>query len=129
VAKTRAAPYLVSVISMHGLITGIRSLPMIDRRIPAALALVFLPAAAVASQDLLKAKNCTACHHPERKMIGPAYKVIAEKYATDEAGQAALREKIRKGGGGVWGPSPMPPQPQVTEEDAATLVAYIMTLK
>jgi cytochrome c len=99
-------------------------------RIAAVLAATaLLTPAALASPELLRARNCTACHHPERKMIGPAYKAIAEKYATDEAGQAALREKIRKGGGGVWGPSPMPPQPQVTEEDAAALVTYIMTLK
>jgi cytochrome c len=103
---------------------------MIHIRIPAAaLGLALLSPAALASPELLRAKNCTACHHPERKMIGPAYKAIAEKYATDEVGQTALREKIRKGGGGVWGPSPMPAQPQVTEEDAAALVQYIMTLK
>jgi cytochrome c len=88
----------------------------------------YIPAAS-ASQELLRAKNCTACHHPERKMIGPAYKVIAEKYSGDEAGQKALADKIRAGGGGVWGPSPMPPQPQVTAEDATALVQYIMTLK
>jgi cytochrome c len=88
-----------------------------------------LSSAAWASPELLRARNCTACHHPERKMIGPAYKVIAEKYASDEAGQKALADKIRAGGGGVWGPSPMPPQAQVTPEEATALVEYIMTLK
>jgi cytochrome c len=88
-----------------------------------------LPHMAHANQDLARAKNCTACHHPERKMIGPSYKSIAEKYANDEAGAKGLREKIRVGGGGVWGPSPMPAQPQLTPDDAEVLIQWILTLK
>ena len=102
---------------------------MVEVRRLAAFALAaMLPAsAAVASADLAKSKNCVACHHIERKMIGPAFKAIAERYAKDESAVKVLSEKIVKGGGGNWGPTPMPPQPTVSQEDAETLVKWILS--
>lgn len=90
-------------------------------------ALLVLPAAAIANPDLARAKNCVACHHVERKMNGPPYKAISEKYAGDEAAAKTLAEKVRKGGGGVWGPMAMPAQPNVTPEEAEALVKWILT--
>ncbi|MGL5115864.1 MAG: c-type cytochrome [Beijerinckiaceae bacterium] len=84
---------------------------------------------AFADADLAKSKNCVACHSIERKMIGPAYKVMAEKYASDEVALKTLSEKVRKGGGGVWGPMPMPPQANVSEQEAEALVKWILSLK
>lgn len=83
--------------------------------------------AAFASAELAKSKNCVACHHPERKMIGPAYKAVAERYGKDDSAIKVLSEKIVKGGGGSWGPSPMPPQPTVSPEEAETLVKWILS--
>jgi cytochrome c len=84
---------------------------------------------AFASQELARSKNCVACHHVERKMNGPAYKSVAEKYAKDEAAFKALSEKVRNGGAGVWSPAPMPPQPQVSQEEAEALVKWILSLQ
>lgn len=67
-----------------------------------------------------------ACHHPERKMIGPAFKAIAERYGKDEAAVKPLSEKVIKGGGGVWGQTPMPPQAAVSPQDAESLVKWIL---
>jgi cytochrome c len=65
----------------------------------------------------------------ERKMIGPAYKAIAERYATDETAAAKLSEKVIKGGAGSWGPTPMPPQASLSPADAETLVKWILSQK
>ena len=101
---------------------------MIDVRHVAATALAFLVSSpAVASPELARSKNCVACHHPERKMIGPAYKAIAERYAKDEAATKVLSEKVIKGGAGSWGPTPMPPQANVTPADSETLVKWILS--
>ena len=84
---------------------------------------------ALASMELAKAKNCTACHAVDKKMIGPAYKDVAAKYANDKDAAARLTKKVREGGGGVWGPVPMPPNPQVSEAEAQTLVKWVLNQK
>ncbi|MGL4636038.1 MAG: c-type cytochrome [Beijerinckiaceae bacterium] len=103
---------------------------MVFLRLFAAASAVFLTLpTALASPELARAKNCVACHHVERKMIGPAYKAMAEKYAGDDTAQKTLSEKVIKGGGGVWSPMPMPAQPAVTPEEAEALVKWILSLK
>jgi len=85
--------------------------------------------AAVASADLAKAKNCMACHAMDKKLVGPAYKEVAAKYASDKDAAAKLAKKIREGGTGVWGQVPMPANPQVNEADALTLAKWVLTVK
>lgn len=92
------------------------------------LALV-APAAAFASQELAQKKNCMACHAVDKKLVGPAYKEVAAKYAKDKNAAKMLAEKIIKGGGGVWGPVPMPPNTQVSPAEAETLAKWVMTAK
>lgn len=77
---------------------------------------------------MAKAKNCMACHAIDKKLVGPAYKDVAAKYAGQDV-VAHLAEKVQKGGSGVWGPVPMPPNPQVSAEEAKTLVEWVLSLK
>lgn len=42
--------------------------------------------------------------------------------------QAKLIANIKKGGKGVWGPVPMPPVTDVSDEDLKTMVAWILSL-
>ena len=81
-----------------------------------------------AGADLAKAKNCLACHAVDKKLVGPAYKDIAAKYKGDGSAVDKLAVKIQKGGSGVWGPVPMPANPQVNEADAKKLAAWVMGL-
>jgi cytochrome c len=83
--------------------------------------------AAFASAELAKSKNCVACHSVERKMIGPSYKAMAERYGKDESAIKVLSEKIVKGGSGSWGQMPMPPQAGVAPEEAEVLVKWILS--
>jgi len=85
--------------------------------------------AAFANQDLAKAKNCLACHALDTKLVGPAYKDVAAKYAKDKDAYKKLAEKIQKGGSGVWGPVPMPANPQVSPAEAETLAKWVLTVK
>ena len=86
-----------------------------------------LPAAA--NPDLAKKKNCMACHLVEQKVIGPSYKDVALKYAGQNDAVAKLSQKVMKGGAGVWGPVPMPANPQVSEAEARQLVQWILSIK
>ena len=84
---------------------------------------------ALADQALATAKNCMACHAVDKKLVGPAYKDVAAKYAGQKDAVDKLAVKIMKGGSGVWGPVPMPANPQVTEADAKKLAAWVLTIK
>ncbi len=86
-------------------------------------------APAFAQADLAQKKNCMACHAVDKKVVGPAYKDVAAKYAGQKDAVDKLAQKVVKGGSGVWGAVPMPANPQVTEAEAKQLVAWIMTLK
>ena len=86
-------------------------------------------APAMADEALAKSKNCMACHAVDKKLVGPAYKDVAAKYKSDAGAEAKLAEKVKKGGSGVWGPIPMPPNAAVKDDDIKKMVAYIMTLK
>ena len=99
------------------------------RVMTATLLATCLVAPAMASKELAQAKNCLACHSLENQVVGPAFKAIAAKYAGDKAAAATLATKIMAGGGGVWGAIPMPANPQVKEDEAKKLVAWILSLK
>ena len=70
-----------------------------------------------------------ACHAVDKKVVGPAYKDVAAKYAGQKDAVDKLSQKVIKGGSGVWGPVPMPANAQVNEAEAKQLVQGIMTLK
>lgn len=93
-----------------------------------AIGMVFAGSAA-ANEQLAKSKNCLACHAVDSKKLGPAFKDVAQKYAGQNDAAAKLSEKVIKGGGGVWGQMPMPPNAQVTPEEATQLVQWVLSLK
>ena len=86
-------------------------------------------APAMADLALATSKNCMACHAVDKKLVGPAYKEVATKYAGQKDAVDKLAAKIIKGGSGVWGPVPMPANAQVAEADAKKLAAWVMTQK
>ena len=86
-------------------------------------------ALADAGEDLIKKSGCSACHANDKKIVGPAYNDVSAKYKGDKAAPAKLLEKVMKGGSGVWGPVPMPPNPNVSDADLKTIITYILALK
>ncbi len=95
----------------------------------AALLVAAAPAWAQSGADLAAKKNCLACHQTDKKLVGPSYKAIAAKYAGDKGAAEMLATKIVKGGSGVWGPVPMPANPQVSDAEARQLAAWVLSLK
>lgn len=78
---------------------------------------------------LVVKNDCLTCHLVEEKNVGPAYREIAAFYEPTPENIAMLANKIRKGGSGVWGTVPMTPHPQVSQEEAETMVQYIFELR
>lgn len=99
------------------------------RALFALLAAATLTAPAMADQALATAKNCMACHAVDKKLVGPSFKDIAKKYGSDKGAADMLATKIIKGGSGVWGPVPMPANPQVSEADAKKLATWVLAAK
>ncbi len=83
-----------------------------------------------ASDDLAKKHLCTTCHVVKgAKTIGPTYVDVAKKYAGQKDAEAKLAEKVKKGGQGVWGQVPMPPNAAVPDGDIKALVKWVLSAK
>lgn len=87
---------------------------------------VMVSAPAMANMELAKKSNCMSCHQVDKKLVGPAYKDVAAKYKGDADAVKKLAEKVKKGGKGVWGEVPMPPNAAVKDADIETLVKWIL---
>jgi len=84
---------------------------------------------APADAAFAKSKNCLACHAVEKKVVGPAFKAVADKYRNDPAALERLALKVRQGGNGAWGVVYMPANAQVSPEESKRLVAWVLGLK
>jgi cytochrome c len=91
----------------------------------AAGAVLSLPAQA--SEELAKKYMCLTCHTVDKKLVGPSYQDVAAKYKSDKGAEAKLVEKVKKGGVGVWGQIPMPPNDKVPDADLKALVKWVLS--
>lgn len=84
---------------------------------------------AAAEAAFAKSKNCLACHAIDKKVVGPAFKAVADKYRQDPGAAERLALKLRQGGNGVWGVVYMPANAQLSPEESKRLVAWVLGLK
>jgi cytochrome c len=93
-------------------------------------AAMLLAGNALADDALLRKSGCFACHTVEKKLVGPALKDIAAKYAGQPGIVDKLAKKVRAGGSGNWGTVAMAPAPAtVSDADLKAAIAYVLTLK
>jgi len=95
-----------------------------------AAAAVLAMGAGVASADqaLAQKSACMSCHQVAKKVVGPSFQDVAKKYKGDAKAADHIVGVIKKGGKGVWGPVPMPPHPQVSDENAKKLADWVLSL-
>ncbi|WP_280155898.1 c-type cytochrome [Piscinibacter sp. XHJ-5] len=79
-----------------------------------------------ATEGLAKSKNCLSCHALATRIVGPAYKDVAARYAGQADAEDKLVQKVLKGGAGAWGQIPMPPNTQVSQAEARALVKWVL---
>ncbi len=92
-------------------------------------AMVAAPASAQNVDELLKKYACLSCHAVDKKLVGPSYKDVAAKYRGQAGAEKSLAEKVKKGGQGVWGQIPMPPNASVPDSDLNAMVKYVLSVK
>lgn len=76
--------------------------------------------------EILQKNACLACHQVDTKVVGPAYKEVADKYKDDAANAEPLAKHIKEGSQGVWGAVPMPPNAGITDDDLSVVVDWLM---
>ena len=71
--------------------------------------------------------GCMACHTKDKKLVGPSFKDIAAKYKGQDVTVKVI-DKVRKGGSGVFGPIPMPPNgaDKINDADLKDAVEFIL---
>ncbi|MGH8702587.1 MAG: c-type cytochrome [Burkholderiales bacterium] len=84
---------------------------------------------AKAAEALAQASGCLACHTVDKKLVGPSYQEIANRYRKDKGAEASMTQKVKAGGKGVWGDIPMPPNAHVKDADIKTMVQWILAIK
>ena len=102
---------------------------MMKLMMTAAAAALLLSGAASANQALAQKNACLSCHGVDKKIVGPAFKEVAKKYAGDKGAHDQLAAKVKAGGKGVWGEIPMPPNPGVKTEDVSKIIDWVLSLK
>ena len=96
--------------------------------IAAAAVLAMGAGVASADQALAQKSACMSCHQVAKKVVGPSFQDVAKKYKGDAKAADHIVTVIKKGGKGTWGAVPMPPHPQVSDENAKKLAAWILSL-
>ena len=87
---------------------------------------VIAPSYALANLELAKKNACMSCHAVDKKLVGPAFREVSQKYAKMSDPAVQLAQSIKKGGAGKWGPVPMPPPAALTEAEAVVLAKWIV---
>ena len=102
---------------------------------PSALKIIVLAAVffgscnSLASEALARKNDCLACHAVAIKLVGPAFKDVAAKYAGQSDAADLVSESIRNGGAGKWGELPMPAQPKLSKADLKKLALWVLSAK
>jgi cytochrome c len=115
--------------AVEGTVTQPKRIETMKRALTVLALATVVAGPALADQALATSKNCMTCHAVDKKLVGPSYKEVAIKYAGQSGAADKLATKILKGGSGVWGPVPMPANPQVTDVESKKLAAWVLTLK
>src|SRR5699024_726645 len=81
---------------------------------------------AQAATDVLNENGCMACHARDTKKVGPSFVEVAKKYDGEDDAHAYLTKKIKEGGSGVWGSTPMPANPNIKDDDIQHVVDWLL---
>ena len=84
---------------------------------------------AKAADALMDQYYCSGCHAVDKKMVGPAFRDVAKKYAGDASAPKELAMRVRQGGQGNWGATPMPANDEIPDPELAALIAWILALR
>lgn len=107
-----------------------RSATALRRLRAGAVGLALLGAcAAHASEALARRNDCFGCHAIGVRLVGPAYRDVAARYADQSDAVQLLANSIRNGSTGKWGELAMPEHPRISDSDLKKLARWVLGLK
>jgi cytochrome c len=74
----------------------------------------------------LRTSDCLNCHAFDARLIGPSFADIRKRYPYSPANIDSLSRHILQGASGAWGSIKMPSHPDLTAEQAAACVSWIL---
>lgn len=86
--------------------------------------LIHVTALAQDPRDLMTKRACFGCHAQDKKLVGPSFNMIVERYGNYNY---ALADRVVSGGSGKWGPVPMPANPSLSTAEALLILDYIFS--
>lgn len=92
-------------------------------------AATFMASNSFANEALARKNDCLGCHAVAVKLVGPAFKDVAAKYADQSDAAERLAESVRNGSVGKWGDLPMPAHPKLSAADAKKLAQWVLKTK
>ena len=75
---------------------------------------------------IAKQNACLGCHAVNKKIVGPSFQSVAQKYKNDPNAQVFLKNKIAKGGAGSWGVVPMPANAKLSDAELSLLTSWVL---
>jgi cytochrome c len=87
-----------------------------------------MPLRHLQAQAIIAQGTCRTCHRMDEALVGPSFRAVAERYASNEAAKEILSRSLTEGSSGTWGESAMPPQTTLSEAEVTQVVDYILSL-
>ncbi|MGC8518928.1 MAG: c-type cytochrome [Steroidobacteraceae bacterium] len=80
-------------------------------------------------EQVARGSNCFSCHAVGHKVVGPAFAAIARRFAHQPGAKAVLVHAVKFGHVGTWGDIPMPPHPNLTEQQLDQVVSWVLSIR
>lgn len=78
--------------------------------------------------ERMKRSDCLNCHAVDRRVVGPSFLEIADRYRGDHEAHERAVQRVRDGSSEVWGTQPMLPHPDLTPEALNEMVGWVLSL-
>lgn len=77
---------------------------------------------------LIRKSDCLNCHATNRRLVGPSFVEIADKYRDQPHQLEKSVQRVRDGSTGVWGKIGMLPHQQHTDAEVMQMVEYVFSV-
>lgn len=97
--------------------------------LPVAVTLATAAGSMPSGEQIARGSDCFSCHAVDHTVVGPAFQAVAKRFAGKQGTMATLIKAIKNGHVGTWGSIAMPSHPNLSHEQMAKAVEWILSMK